>query len=340
MAHIFKNEKFRILFIFIILIISGIIGYIIIEDLSFFESLYMAIITISTVGFQEVKPLGFWGRIITICLIISGISIIAYIGTHFVDFLARTNIFRRNKMLKKIKGLKDHYIICGFGRMGSKICQDLSGQNVQFVVIDNTEAHLESLESLGYNYIIGNALEENIMLQACIEKARGAAATLPNDPENVFLILTIRELNNECFIIARASEEENEKKLIRAGADRVIYPYKIGAGRMAQILTRPRVVDFLDSIAEGKGINLKMEEIYINKESGLTGRSLKDSDIRNKFGIIVIAIYRKNGEMIYNPDSDIAIDLYDTLVVVGDKGKLENFKEKGGFLFRYEKEKI
>ncbi len=307
-------------------ILFGVLGYFFAENMGIFESFYMTIITISTVGFMEVKPLSVYGRTITILLIIFGITNGAYaIGTFirmFIEGELKKSIWRK-KVEKKISKLKGHFIICGFGRIGSLICRELEAHNRDFVVIENHPETIEKLDETPYLYLPLDASMDDSLISAGIMDAKGIVTAVRSDADNVFITLTAKGLRPDIFVLSRASDEKNEMKLIRAGASRVVSPYLMGGRRMAQVLIRPTVVDFMDiAIAEG-GIGLKMEEVMVSPHSNLVGMNLIQSKLRKDYGVIIVLIKKHNGDMIFNPLPNEVLDANDVLVMLG---KVEDMK--------------
>lgn len=302
-----------------LIIAGGTLGYMILEGWGFFDSLYMTIISITTTGFQELYPLHYSGRVLTILVIISGVVTVAYIGGRVAQLLLETYLFRRRRMAKKLSSLRNHYIICGFGRMGKRICQELADNNAPFAVIEKDPAEIDLLQAQGFLYVEGDATNDEVLNEAGIKYAKGLVAVLPTEAENVFTTLSARVLNPEIFIVSRAVEEETESKLIKAGANRVVKPYEIGGHRMAQVLLRPGVVDFIDIIAREKRIDLNIEEIEVKPGSSLIGQTLAKSPIRNVLNIIIVAIFSEKGLVTYNPQSATVIKAGDRLIVIGEE---------------------
>jgi voltage-gated potassium channel len=323
LAQTEKQVKIAV-FILLSVIAFASIGYMLIEKWNFLDSLYMTIISITTTGYKEVQPLSEEGKIFTILVIILGVSTLAYIGGRVAQLLIETYVFRRRRMEKKLSSLRNHYIICGFGRMGKKICTGLIENDAPFVVIEKNLAEIENLINLNYAFVNGDATEDETLLQAGIKHAKGLVAVLPTEAENVFTTLSSRVLNPEIFIVSRAVEDETESKLMKAGANRVVKPYEIGGHRMTQVLLRPGVMDFIDIIARRKRIELLSEEIEIKTGSPLIGKTLAESPIRNKLNIIIVAIFREDGSVIYNPQSNAVILDKNKLIVIGDE---KNIKE-------------
>jgi voltage-gated potassium channel len=300
-------------------VLFGTIGYMVIEGWNFIDALYMTIISITTTGYKEVNPLSNAGKIFTLFVIIFGVVTIAYIGGRLVQLLVETYVFRRRRMEKKIQQLKDHYIVCGFGRMGKKICEELSNYEVPFAVIEKNTEQIQNLQELDYLFIDGDATEDEVLLTAGVKDAKGLVAVLSTEAENVFTTLTARVLNPKIFIVSRAVEEENESKLLKAGANRVVKPYEIGGYRMTQVLLRPGVVDFIDIIARDRRIDLHIEEITVKPGSSLIGQKLSESPIRNKLNIIIVAITRTDDKVVYNPQSNVVIEENNKLIVIGEE---------------------
>lgn len=318
----FNSIKTSLIFILIIFVI-GVFGYHYIEGWSLVESVYMTVITLSTTGFQELKPLSTAGRIFTVFLIIFAVTFLFYAIGNMNIAIFENKIFRNRKMQKKIDQLKDHYIICGFGRMGEKISSELKQRKKQFVILEKREECVEFLEKHNdYLYIKGDATTDENLVLAGIEKARGLVAVLGKDVDNLFAVLSARQLNKDLKIIARAEEENSREKLIKAGANRVVLPYEIGGFRIAQVLIKPSVIDYFDELFTRKDLGLHIEELKISEKSGLAGKNLTDTNIRSEMNIIIIAIYRNDGGIIYNPRSDTELMINDTLIVIGESSEL------------------
>ena len=305
--------------------IVGVGGYMVIEGWGFFDSLYMVIITLATVGFAEVHPLSFEGRLFTLFVIIFGAVIGFYAVSNVIKPIIEGEIrkvFGRRKLEKEIKSLKNHYLICGFGRMGSYISKELKTKKVPFVVIEKDEYLRERLDREQYLYLYGDATEDEVLITAGVKKARGLVSVVASDADNVYITLTARELNPDLFILARSTDESSERKLIRAGANKVISPYYMGALRMVQAILRPAVVDFLEIAFHGKSMELQLEEITVKPNSNLIGFSLKEAEILKKLGVIIVAIKESSGKMIFNPSPDIRIKAGDTLITLGEVNNL------------------
>ncbi|MCU0821172.1 MAG: potassium channel protein [Spirochaetes bacterium] len=306
----------------LVIITFGTLSYHYIESMTFFESFYMTIITISTVGFSEIKPLSQIGRIITIMIIATGISTGAYTIGSFISMLVEGEIaksFGRRKLDKYISKLKNHYIICGYGRIGSLICAELAANNIHFVVIERDPERIETLAKAKYLYLDMDATTEEALIKAGIMHARGIVPTVQSDADNVFITLTARGLRSDILILSRSSDEKSEIKLKRAGATVVVSPYLIGGKRMAEVILRPTVVDFINSATMHRDLGLAMEEVCVKDRSKFIGKNLIESNLRRDFGIIIVAIKKNSGDMIFNPVPQEKLDANDVLVVLGKK---------------------
>ncbi len=311
-------------------LIFGALGYHYVEDMTFFDALYMTIITISTVGFSEIKPLSVGGRMITIVLITVGISSGTYVIGMVLKFFIEgelLKVFGRRKLERKISNLKDHFIICGFGRIGKIICTELEADNIKFIVIEQDPDAIEDLEKARYFYIQADATTEEALLKSGIADARGIVTAVRSDANNVFITLTARGLRPDIYVMSRASDEKNEVKLKRAGANRVVSPYLIGGRRMAQVLKRPTVVDFIDIAMMSSHLGLMMEEARVRTKSPLVGKNLIESHLRRDYGVIIVAIKKSSGDMIFNPMPQQKLDEGDVIVVLGKKDDLARMKE-------------
>jgi len=316
----------RILFLVLILLLMGSTGYSVIEGSNLLDSLYMTVITLSTTGYREVFPLSPSGRILTMVLIIFGITVFLYALREINLILFAGKFFQDRKMQKKINQLQNHYIICGYGRMGTKIVQELKKRKKQFVVLEKELDNPEYLEN--HQYIAGDATEDENLIKAGIHKAEGLVSVLSTDIANTFTTLSARGLNPSLKIIARAEEESSKEKLLKAGANRVVLPYEIGGYRITQALLRPTVVDFVDEVFSRSDLGLEIEEVKINKESNFNGKSIAQSKIRSDFNTIIVGIYRSSGKLIYNPGSETMIEEEDDLIVIGEREKLDKLQEK------------
>jgi voltage-gated potassium channel len=320
-----RKKLFLALALIIIVIAFGTAGYQLIEGWNFLDALYMTIITLTTVGYREVHELSSRGMIFTIVLLMVGVGTFLYAlsaGAKIILEGELQELFGRKRLEKKIKELKGHYIVCGYGRMGKIICRELKAKNVPFVAIERNGDFLNNRldDFLG---ISGDATNDDILREAGIERAKGLISVLPNDALNLYVVLSARELNPDLHIVARAGEEGSENKLLRAGADKVVSPYHIGGLRIAHTILRPAVVDFIEFATKTGNIELQMEEVTIPEGSSMADKSLDQCGIGRELGIIIVGIKRHTGEMRFNPTSRSTIKAGDTLIALGEISKLK-----------------
>ena len=304
----------------------GTMGYMILERWHLLDSLYMTVITITTVGFKEVRTVSEPGRVFTIILVFIGMGIMAYTLGMVAQFMVEgeiRSILGRRKLGSRIKSLKKHYIICGYGRIGRIIAQELKSNGIPILVIDSDPESQIALDQHDMPYIIDDATSEEVLIDAGIERAEGLVAVVLSDADNLFVTMTARGLKPDLFILARADEEHAQKKLLRAGADHVVLPYLMGGRKMAQTILRPAVTNYLDLTIHDKDIELNMEELQVKEVSTLNGVTLVDSRIRQKMNVIIVAIRKKDGEMMFNPSSEARIEAGDTLIALGQSSELD-----------------
>jgi voltage-gated potassium channel len=312
--------------ILILIVAAGTIGYMIIEGWQFIDALYMTVITISTVGFKEVNEVDAAGRIFTIFLVFSGVGFTLYVAAAVVQFMVEGRIriiLGRRRLDKKIDRLKNHYIICGYGRIGRVLCRHLKRADIDVAVIEKNPEQIPVMDEDGILYIGGEATDENILIKAGIKRAKGLVAALATDTDNVFLVLTARQLAPEILIMARSSQETAKIKLRAAGANFVESPYEMGAVSMAHRIIRPTVTSFLDLAFAHKRRDIQMEEIPVSSASELVNVQLKDSGIRQKYNLIIIAIKKSDGSMQFNPSFEAVIAPHDTVIAVGEADNLQ-----------------
>jgi len=311
------------------IVIFGTAGYMVIESWGFLDALYMTIITISTVGYSEVHLVSKAGRLFTILLVFIGVGFTLYIAAAVVQFMVEGRIriiLGRRRLEKKISRMKDHYIVCGYGRIGRVLCRDLKRRPLDLVVIEKSPELIPVMDADGILYISGDAADEENLIKAGIKRAKGLIAALASDADNVFLVLTARQLDPELLIIARASQEKAKSKLQAAGANTVESPYDIGAASMAQRIIRPTVTSFLDFAFAHKRKDIQMEEIPVSASSSLVNIILKDTGIRQKYNLIIIAIKKLDGSMLFNPSFEAVIEVGDTVIAVGEEINLQKLE--------------
>ncbi len=310
------------------LVLIGTAGFHFIEGWPWFDGLYMVVTTFTTIGYQEVHPLSHAGRVFNLCLIVAGVSVV-FLGigllTQALLEFELGNFFGRRKMEREIGRLTDHYIICGAGRVGRSAARELARQPAPFLIIDQNEAKAARYNE-DYLILVGDATQEQILHTAHIERARGLVAATTTDATNLYIVLTARELNSRLKIIARASEEDAGKRLIKAGADSVVSPYAFAGQRIAQSFLRPHVVSFLDTATTHLGMDLEIGEIQVGPDSPFAGKTIETSRIRQERGVIVLAIKREQG-MHFNPSGDDPINAGDCLIAMGEPAQLRRLQE-------------
>ena len=312
----------RILFALLAVIVAigcGAIGFYLIEGWSIIDSLYAAAQTVTTVGYGDVTPATRNGRLFAIVFMLAGVGVVLYALTTTVHAIVQSELvatFGERRQSRKMSKLTNHFIVCGAGRVGSHLVRSLLNGNESFVVIERDSDRVADLNQLGVNVLVRDATLEESLREAGVERARGLAACLPDDADNVYVVLTARDLNSKLHIVARAAEEQAEAKLIRAGANRVVAPTIIGGHRMAMALTKPAVDDFIGSITANK-LELAFEELNVNPASRLAGQKLSETSIRSELDIVIVSIKRADGQIVFNPSGDAVIGSGDVLIAIG-----------------------
>lgn len=308
------------------LLVVGTIGYSTLEHWSFFDALYMSVITLTTVGFSEVHPLDTTGRVFTMILSLGGIFTLFYAGTELVRTWASgelRQLLGRQRGEKAMNLLKDHVIVCGFGRMGRLVCHELSRVKLPYVVIDNEETRLAEFSMPSGVPLHGDATLDDTLKRAGIERARAVVVVLPSDADNLFITMSARLLDEKVTIVARAEEEATVAKLVRAGATRVISPFLVGGAQVAQAILQPAVLDFINVATRGEHLELQLEEVLLTGTSRLTGKTMQASGLRSELNVIVVAVKRTGEAMLFNPPEDIVFAAGDTLVMLGARHQLD-----------------
>jgi len=317
---------------FIIILLTGTTGYMFFEDFSFWNSIYLTAMTITTVGYGDIVPVHPFGKVFTVFLAFTGVGFVLYTFSRLAEAMIEgglRNILERRKMSKKVAQLRNHYIVCGYGRIGKVICQVLKENKRPFVVIENDDDEIRNIEAEGFMPLPGEASDDEMLIKAGIKEALGLIAVVSSDADNVFITLTARGLNPGLFILARSSGTPgSDTKLMRAGASKVISPYYIGARRMAQLIVRPTVIDFIDLTMYAGELGLRMEEMRVSKKASFANKNLMDSGIRKEYDIIVVAIKREGEEMIFNPKPDTMILPEDILIVLGDHNQIATLEKE------------
>jgi voltage-gated potassium channel len=316
------------IFIFLV-ILFGTSGYMLLEGWSFIESVYMVIITLSTVGFMEVKPLSDIARIMTMLVIFGGVGAFFYLGGSLAQMLVEgkfQNILGRRRVQKIIDELTGHYIVCGYGRIGRVVVQGIKNEGFDVVVIEKNPAALAQLEHKKTLFIPGDATMDEILLSAGLEKAKCLITVLAEDAANVFVTLTSRQLNPDITIVARTDNESHVPRLKQAGAERVFMPYNIGGLSLVQSVLRPTATSLMD-LAIRRDIKLQLEELPISDRSELAGKQVKDSGIRPRFDILIVGIKKISGEMVFNPGPETVIEAGDLLIALGNPENLQKLQK-------------
>ncbi len=318
--------------LFLSLILIGVAGFHIIENLSFLDSLYMTVITIFTVGFREIKePMSPVGQVFTIFIILGGVGSVMYAFTKIAEFVYEgtiNKIWRRKKMEKRIQNLKDHYIICGHGRMGQIVRERLEEEKLPFIIIESRKESLAELEDdHSFLYIEGDATQEEVLIKAGIKKAKALAALLPSDADNLYLVMTVKLINPSLFVLSKVMDEEAERKILQIGANKTVNPNKISGLRIAQGLIRPALVEFMDLIIRRSELSLSMEEFIIKKDSTMIEKSIAQCEVRKRANVIVVALKKPSEDIVFNPSPDIKIQVGDTLLVLGNLADINQFEK-------------
>jgi len=325
-----KELRFALICL-LFLFLFGTVGYYFIEGWNIVDSIYMTVISLTTTGYGEVHPLSIKGKLFSIILLILGASLFVYVITLLARALMEgqfRELLEKKAMRDKINKLHNHYIICGFGRIGKTISDSLKSSNMPFVIVERNKEVFDELKKLGYFYVEGDATQEEFLINAGVKSARVLICVLHSDADNVYTTLTARSINPGIFIIARASEKRAEKNLMQAGASQVVSPYEIGAKRMALAVLKPNVIEFLDLVTQKGGIlSLTLEQIQIKSDSILKDKSMKDLDLRNKFGVSVLAVQKFHGDMILSPKPDYVFESGDIIIAMGNIDKLENLSQ-------------
>ncbi|HJO02878.1 MAG TPA: potassium channel protein [Acidobacteriota bacterium] len=309
------------------ILFAGTVGYMLVEGWSLVDSLYMVILTLSTVGFQEVRPLGTGGRVLTMGLILTGASAFLYVAAMFSRLAIEGDLRRvvgRRRMDKEISRIANHYIICGFGRVGREACRHLLADGVPVLVVDINEQALGDLAA-GIPHLRGDAVEESVLRAAGIERAAGLLLTLSHEADNVYVTLLARDICSGLQIIARSVTEQGERRLLAAGADRVVSPERIGARSMSNSVTRPHTVDFTEVVTTSHGLDLQLEELSIATGSVLIGKSIQECNVRGDFGVIVVGILNIEGDIVFAPAPEYRLEAGSTLIILGKRDDVTRF---------------
>ncbi len=321
------------LLVLLALVVVGTLGYQLVEGWNWLDALYMTAITITTVGFLEVHPLGPAGRLFTVVLALGGVFTAFYAAAEFIRAVVTGEIrtvLGRQRMESRLEKLKGHLVICGFGRMGRLVAEQFSAARLDFVVVDRDPRVLEGFALPHGIPIVGDATADDVLRRVGIGRARALVAAAASDADNLFITLSARLLNERLLIVARAEGEGAELKLRRAGASRVVSPYTIGGHRVAHAVLRPNAMDFIELATRSEHLELQIEEVEVRPGSPLVGCSLKASPIRRELGIIIVAIKKPGAKMVFNPASSALLETGDVLITLGHRQQLDRLERMAG----------
>ena len=314
----------------VLLVALGTVGYMLIENWSMLDSLYMTVITLSTIGYGEVHAVSQTGRIFTLVLIFLGVGFFLYVIGNVVQFLVEGRIrlvLGRLKLDKKIGQLNNHYIVCGYGRMGRALCRYLTQKNLEYVAIEKNVDRIPVMNQDGILYISGEATAEENLLKAGLKRASNLITALGTDADNVFLVLLAKGLNPNLYVVARASQNASKMPLYTAGADIVVSPFDVGARRMAHAVLRPNVIRFLELAFADESTDIHIEEVTVSESSTLVDVSLQESGIRQNYDLIILSIVNQDGTMVFNPSATTRISAGGSVIAVGSSENLMKLEE-------------
>jgi voltage-gated potassium channel len=317
------------LLVLVVLLAGGTLGYRSVGGWGWLDALYMTVITITTVGFQEVRPLGTGGRLFTMALALGGVFTAFWAAAELIRAVVTGEIrtvLGRQRMENLLAQLHDHLVVCGFGRMGRLVCEEFSAAGLPFVVVDRNPGVLEDFSIPHGIPLSGDATADDVLRRAGVEKARALVSAAASDADNLYVTMSARFLNERLFIVARAESESAERKLVRAGANRVVSPYSIGGHRVAQAVLRPNAMEFLELATRSAHLELQIEEAELRAGSPLVGHSLKTSPVRSELGIIVVAIKKPDGKMVFNPTPETVLEARDVLITLGHRQQLDRLE--------------
>jgi len=318
----FRTKIYTALILLALVLVFGVLGFRVISGYSWIDSLYMTVITITTVGFGEVQPLDDASKIFTVLLILFSVIIVGYALTVITEYiLSRNNLeeLKQKNMQKKIDGLKNHIIICGYGRNGKQAAKKLLSYEKPFVIIEKNKEIIEKYQSQTLSFVLGNANEDEVLLEAGVDRASTLISALPNDADNLFIVLSARQINSGITIISRASQETSYKKLKLAGANNVILPDRIGGDHMASLVVAPDLIEFIDNLSAIGKSNINIEEVQVNKLYNVSDnvKTIRDLDLRNKTGCSVIGFKATNGDYVVNPEAETKLVSNSKIIVLG-----------------------
>jgi voltage-gated potassium channel len=333
LARRISHVRYGLLLLALVFVI-GTVGFMVIERWSLLDALFMTTITLTTVGYDEVRPLDTAGRIFDIGLILVGVTAAAYtfsgLAETFIEQRFFRSVVRERRMHRKIEELREHFIVCGYGRVGMNVALELARESKPFVVIEQDAALAEACRAAAFHVVIGDATQDTILLQAGIERAKGVVTALNSDAANLYITLSCRSLRANLYIVARASDESVEPKFVRAGANRVLCPYSLTGRRMAEMVIEPQMTSVVEVIGRHSHLELYLEEVIICADSPLVGRPIGDAMIRVETGAAIVAIKKFDGALLANPSPHLRISIGETLVAIGTRDQLRRFAALAG----------
>lgn len=324
-----QGRLVRLVIFIVAIFVAGTLGYMALERYTALEAFYMTAITLTTTGFGEVRPLSDAGKVFTVFLLFLGVGVLAFVLSATVDFLmgSFSGQLSRRRMQREIDGLKGHIIVCGYGRVGSSSAAALSQGGYEIVVIDRDEALAAAATDSGLRALVGDATSDDVLREAGVGRANGLLVCSGDDAVNLFVVLSARALNPDLFIISRSANQENERKMRQAGANRVVSPHRIGGQHMANIVIRPHVTDFFDVVTLDNGQELWLEEFVLGETSPLCGQTIGQADIRRQTGVTIVAIVRRDAGSTLTPKAGTMLESGDQLIVLGTREQLAGLEE-------------
>ena len=313
------------------IIVCAVAGYYLLGERSLLESIFMVIITVSGVGFSETSTMPPHMQVFTVAVIITGMTAVAYTIGGIIQMVAEGEIERvvsQRRMTQGVDRMKDHVILCGFGRNGQILAANLHQQGVPFVVVERDGADAEEAMSLNYMIVVGDATEEQVLLNAGVDRAKTVVSVLPSDAGNVFITLTSRNLNPRLQIIARAEFETSRNKLLQAGADRIVMPAVIGADSIARLITRPTTAEVIELVGGSSSLDVQMEEMAIPHEHTLVGTTVRETSANRRHGLLFVAVKHVGGDFNFNPEAEYEFLPNDTLIVMGRSTDIDQFRNE------------